>query len=190
MSIGRNNSGTGVFNLSGGTFTQANTGRFIHMGENGSGTLNISGTGAYIANSTTGVLLGDLATSNGTVSLNGGSLTATVVLDAAAGTTALNFNGGQLIAGAGANATFMNGIDTVTIQAGGAIIKSNGNNITVNTPLPDGGSGGSLTKQGAGNLTLTGANTCAGVTSVNNGTLTLADNAQLRFVIGANGVSN
>jgi autotransporter-associated beta strand protein len=82
----------------------------------------------------------------------------------------------------------MNGIDTVTIQAGGAIIDSNGNNITINTPLLDGGGG--LTKQGTGNLTLAGANTYSGNTTVNAGSLVLADNAQLRFVIGANGVNN
>ncbi len=190
MAIGRSTGGNGTLNLSGGTFTQANSARFIHVGEDGNGTLNISGTGAFIANSTTGLLLGDLAASSGTVNLNGGSLTANAVLDNASGTTAFNFNGGLLKAGGAANATFMNGIDTVTVQAGGAIIDSNGANISINTPLLDGGTGGGLTKQGAGNLTLTGANTYAGGTSVNNGTLTLADNAQLRFVIGANGVNN
>lgn len=190
MAIGRTGAGVGVFNLSGGTFTQANTARFIHVGEDGIGTLNISGTGAFVANSTTGVLLGNSATSSGTVNLNGGSLTATAVLDNASGTTAFNFNGGLLKAGAGANATFMNGIDAVTVKAGGAVIDSNGSNITINTPLLDGGTGGGLTKQGTGTLTLAGVNTYSGGTSVNNGTLTLADNAQLRFVIGANGVNN
>jgi autotransporter-associated beta strand protein len=190
MAIGRGTGGNGTLNLSGGVFTQAATDRFIHVGEDGAGTLNISGTGSFIANSTTGLLLGDNAASSGTVNLNGGSLTATAVLDNASGTTAFNFNGGLLIAGTGANATFMSGIDTVTVQAGGALIDSNGSSITVNTPLLDGGTDGGLTKQGSGDLNLTGVNTYGGNTTVNTGSLTLADNAQLRFVIGANGVSN
>ncbi|OYV02677.1 MAG: hypothetical protein CFE26_21880, partial [Verrucomicrobiales bacterium VVV1] len=49
----------------------------------------------------------------------------------------------------------------------------------------------SVTKDGAGTWILTGANTYAGNTTVNNGTLALADNAQLKFVLGAtSGVNN
>ena len=44
---------------------------------------------------------------------------------------------------------------------------------------------GNLVKAGAGTLTLAGANTYTGNTTVNAGTLKLADNAQLRFLIGA-----
>jgi autotransporter-associated beta strand protein len=47
-----------------------------------------------------------------------------------------------------------------------------------------------LVKDGAGVLTLTGANTYSGNTTVNNGSLVLADNAQLRFVLGATSGSN
>jgi autotransporter-associated beta strand protein len=48
-----------------------------------------------------------------------------------------------------------------------------------------------LVKDGAGVLTLTGANTYSGNTSVDNGTLVLAENAQLRFVLGAtSGINN
>ncbi|MCW1884527.1 autotransporter-associated beta strand repeat-containing protein [Luteolibacter flavescens] len=49
---------------------------------------------------------------------------------------------------------------------------------------------GTFTKSGAGTLTLAGANTYTGNTVVNAGTLQLADNAQLKFAPGANGVSN
>ena len=51
--------------------------------------------------------------------------------------------------------------------------------------------GGGLTKNGAGTLTLSGANTYTGDTVVNTGTLVLADAAGgLKFKIGANGVNN
>lgn len=53
-------------------------------------------------------------------------------------------------------------------------------------------SGGSygLTKNEAGVVTLMGVNTYTGNTTVNAGAITLADNAGLKFVIGANGVNN
>ncbi|RYD37048.1 MAG: hypothetical protein EOP87_04310, partial [Verrucomicrobiaceae bacterium] len=179
MSIGRGTGGTGTLNLTGGTFTQSGTERFIHVGEYGAGTLNISGTGAFVALSAKGVLIADQPASSGVINLDGGSLTATAVVDDAAGTSSFNFNGGQLIAGTGANAIFMNAIDTVTVKAGGAKIDSNGNNITINPALLAGTGNGGLTKSGAGTLTLAGANTYSGNTAVNAGTLALADNAQL-----------
>lgn len=190
MSLGRGTGGNGVLNLTGGTFTQAGTDRFIHVGEVGAGTLNISGTGSFVALSTTGVLIADTAESSGVINLDGGSLTATAVVDAANGASTFNFNGGQLIAGTGANAIFMNGIDTVTVKVGGAKIDSNGSNITINPALLAGTGNGGLVKSGAGILTLAGANTYTGNTAVNAGGLTLADNGQLRFMIGANGVNN
>jgi autotransporter-associated beta strand protein len=48
-----------------------------------------------------------------------------------------------------------------------------------------------LVKEGAGVLTLAGANTYSGNTTVNNGTLVLADDARLTFVLGSSsGVTN
>jgi autotransporter-associated beta strand protein len=190
MSIGRGQGGVGVLNVTGGTFTQAGTDRYMHVGELGSGTLNISGSGAFVALSTTGLLIADTPDSSGVINLDGGSLTATAVLDAANGASTFNFNGGQLIAGTGANAVFMNGIDIVTVKLNGAKIDSNGNNITVNPALLAAPGNGGLTKTGTGTLTLAGANTYTGNTAINAGGLTLADNAQLKFVIGANGVNN
>ncbi len=49
---------------------------------------------------------------------------------------------------------------------------------------------GGLVKNGTGTLTLSALNTYVGNTTVNAGGLALADNAQLKFVIGTNGVNN
>lgn len=174
MSIGRGSAeSSGTLTISGGTFTQAAADRFIHVGELGSGTLTISNTGSFVANSTTGVIISDNDTDTSTINLDGGSLTATAVIDQtlAAGPSAFNFNGGGLKAGSGANAAFMNAIDIVTVKSGGALINSNGNNIAINPALLDGGTGGGLTKSGAGALYLNGISTYTGTTTVSAGSL-------------------
>jgi autotransporter-associated beta strand protein/T5SS/PEP-CTERM-associated repeat protein len=174
MSIGRGSpASVGTLTVSGGTFTQTATDRFIHVGEIGAGTLTISGSGAFVANSTTGVLMTDEATSSGVINLDGGSLTATAVIDQTVGSgpSIFNFNGGILRAGVAANPIFMDGIGTVTVKSGGAMIDSNGNSIAVNSALLDGAGGGGLNKSGAGSLFLNGANTYTGPTIVSAGTL-------------------
>ena len=59
-----------------------------------------------------------------------------------------------------ANTTFLQGLDAANVKAGGAVFDTNGFNITVAQPLL--AAGGGLTKQGAGTLTLSGANTYNG----------------------------
>lgn len=77
-------------------------------------------------------------------------------------------------------------LPTVTLIGGG------GTTAAVVGPISTGAvsTTGGLAKNGAGTLTLSGLNTYTGNTTVNTGGLTLADNAQMKFLIGANGVNN
>ena len=182
-------SGTGTFNQSGGT---VNTTESLVVGNisGATGTYNLTG-GVVNAATVSGQLrLGANAGATGTVNLDGGTLQAPVVAKGG-GTGTFNFNGGVLRAGA-TGATFFGGLTNAYVKAGGAIIDSNGFDITVSQALlaDTVSTGGGLTKNGAGTLTLSGVNTYAGDTTVNAGTLALADNASLKFVIGAVGVNN
>ena len=169
--IGRYADGPGVFNITGGTFIHGanDAGRLLRVGEEGTGTLNLSGTGV-VETSANALTLGNTAAGNGTINLNGGTLQARrIVGGPGAGT--FNFNGGVLRAGPNANADFITGLTSASVLAGGAIIDSGANNIAIAQALDDGGGNGGLTKQGSGALYLNGANTYAGPTLVNAGTL-------------------
>jgi autotransporter-associated beta strand protein len=133
--------------------------------------------------------------------VNGGTLAVGNFLDSAAGAThqaQINFNGGVLQANAsdpisGPTTTFLPAFTglTVYVNAGaGALINPNGYNITIAAPIthgngtPDGG----LTVIGAGTLTLNGANTYTGNTTVTNGTLALGGSGSIatspRIIVG------
>jgi autotransporter-associated beta strand protein len=87
----------------------------------------------------------------------------------------------------------MGNLTSATIQDGGAAFDvASGKNITIAQALLTHNSslGGGLNKLGDGVLKLSGLNTYTGNTTVNAGTLELADNAQLKFVLGATSGSN
>lgn len=169
--VGRWSDGPGIFNVTGGTVIHGtnNTGRLFRVGEDGTGVLNLSGSGA-IATSCNEVTIGWNATGDGTLNLNGGSFQARRIIGGA-GVSTFNFNGGVLRAGPNANANFMTALTAANVLAGGAIIDSGANNIGIAQALLDGTGGGGLTKQGTGALYLNGANTYTGPTLVNAGTL-------------------
>lgn len=124
------------------------------------------------------------------IDLNGGELRAPSirVADREEGTNNdawLTFNGGTLKAIGADNPDFITtygGASNAYIASGGAVIDTNNLNIGILINLLDAGGGG-LTKEGTGTLTLGGANTYVGDTSINAGTLVLADNARLKFVV-------
>jgi autotransporter-associated beta strand protein len=153
------------------------------------GSVTCSGT-SYFGTATSGSASGTLTLTSGTLTViglsKGPSVGASVQFNA-------NFNGGTLKAG-GDNPTFLTGANNARIQAGGALIDDGGFLIDIPQPLihdsalltPDGG----LTKSGIGTLTLSGANTYNGNTTVAAGTLELAPSGSLKFVPTAPGTTN
>ena len=163
LRIGHNQA-TGVFTQSGGTVNVQNE---VYIGNENSGssvgTYTLSGTGAV--NVGNEVHIGrDNAT--GTLNLNGGTLM-TKKLEGGNGSATVNFNGGVLKAKENQDNLIQN-LDVANVQSGGAKIDSNGFNVATSQALT--GTGG-LEKLGAGQLTLSGANTYAGTTTVTGGLL-------------------
>ncbi len=174
LSIGRFTGAVGTYDISGGSLKQTNTSTSIIVGEMGTGTLNVSGTGSVIASGQ--VALGYTG-GTGTINLNGGTLT-TTQFSKGTGSGAIYFDGGTVKASAN-KSTFLPSTISTTIKSGGGTIDTNGFNITIATPLlhdsslgstPDGG----LTKVGTGILTLTASSTYTGNTIVKAGTLEIA----------------
>jgi autotransporter-associated beta strand protein len=182
---------TGTNTYTGGTTISAGT---LQLGINhaiASGkAVTVSGTGA----STTATLdLNGFALTVGTAGTSGLTLGGTTTTSAAqvigagagsvltlAGTTsAVTYSATNNPLGAIISATTLdlNGAEqTVTIGNS----TSAANNLTISSAIQN----GSLIKAGAGTLVISGANTYSGNTTVTDGTLILADNAGLRFVVG------
>ncbi len=203
--VGRNNGSNGTFTMSGGTVNAATTtvgsfavvgsfsgsqgtlnvngglfqtggDRKMFIGETGTGTLNLSGTGHVLVNNNVtgdGFRLGVNTGSNGTVNLYGGTLEVAYIAKGA-GTGTFNFNGGTLKVGSnhtGSN-PLMAGLTTATVQSGGAVIDTNfASSAVISQSLLDGGGGGGLTKSGTGTLRLNGVNTYTGTTTITQGSL-------------------
>ncbi len=154
---------TGIVNQSGGSLT--NTVSQTWIAESGLGTWNLNGGTDVLGV----VLLTRVAGASGTFNLNGGDLFAAQIQDPG-GNGTFNFNGGTLHAGA-SSGNFLQAADGVTVRSGGAVIDTEGYNLTISQPLANGGGG--LTKSGAGSLTLSGGLSYTGATIVSNGTLTI-----------------
>ncbi len=183
------NGTTGIISVSAGTFTMtgANTNIFLGDGYNnngaGNGSLNLSGTGKFTTGTTAGSFyLGNKGAGTGTVNLDGGTLAtnrtitrSSLVSGSPTGTGTLNFNGGTLQATGSALA--ITGLTQANVRDGGAIIDTNGFDITLSQALVHSGIGGDnaidggLIKKGNGTLNLNAGETYTGPTLVQAGTL-------------------
>ena len=169
--IGKGDASGGTVTITGGTLAQTNTGGDFVVGRDGAGALTISGSGSVVASATSGVVIGATSLSQSAgIELNGGVLTATRVRKGDGVSAGLTFNSGTLRAASGAASSFVSGLTNVTVLPGGAVIDTNGQRVTFESAITDGGGGG-LTKVGSGTLSLTGLNTYLGPTAVQAGTL-------------------
>ena len=157
--------------VSGGTFIGSVAGTLNNFG--GTGQTGIVTVSAGAATFTT-LTVSNAVGGTGTVNLDGGTLSANLLNKISTGTAIVNLNGGTLQARQN-NTAFMTGLNQANVKAGGAVIDTNGFDVTVGQALLDGTGGGGLTKNNAGKLTLTGANTYTGTTTINAGTLELGN---------------
>lgn len=133
------------------------------------------------------------AARRGEYNLNGGTLTVSNITQDAGSDTfgTFNFNGGTLKPTADTT-TFMQGLTTASVKDGGAKIDTDGKNITIGQSLLHfaGSTTDSLTKSGAGTLTLSGTNTYTGTTAITEGTLALGSGGSIanssQIIVGAN----
>lgn len=173
------------FRIANASSSQTVTG-VLNVESGGTVNMNTAGTVLRIANG---------SGTTGTLNMNGGVLTVNGDIrgdnpvSASAGTNTVNLNGGTLKAAATIT-TFLQGMDVCNVRNGGAIIDTNGFNITIAQLMQhsaiggDNATDGGLLKKGTGTLTLTAANTYNGLTRIQIGTLDwtgaeVSDNIQI-----------
>lgn len=167
--IGNGNGFTGTLTIDGGSYvgTAAGTGMGIAGGPTSN--LNILSGSATVATLS-------LNNTTGTINLDGGTLAANN-FTRANGNNTINFNGGTLkplVSGT----TFLPDLAATNayVKSGGAIVDTDGFNITIAEPLLAHGTstGGGITKNGSGVLTLGAVSTTTGPAVVNDGGLGVA----------------
>ncbi len=200
MQLGTNGNCTGVLTINGGTMQVDGRILFSANNNDAKGTLNMNGgtltlgvPGSYTTGTdpSCGVLWFGQGTS--TVNLNGGTISMFAMKSSGSGgprpASTFNFNGGTLQAVAD-NAAFLApaGGMKYYIKQGGAIIDTNGHNITITANIEqgteEGDAAGGFTKKGEGTLTLSQAPAYTGSTTIEEGTMALSAGGQLNNLSG------
>ena len=170
--VGNDDDSVGELTVSGGT---VESGSWFGIGRNGAtGTLTINGSG--VVNQGTTDLGSRLEMTNNnkptsaTINLDGGTLSTNGINSGSNGTLNVFLNGGILKARVN-NLTFLEGMSSVAVKAGGAKIDTNGVSVTINQSMSGQGIDGGLTKSGLGTLRLNGSNTFTGTTTITEGTI-------------------
>jgi autotransporter-associated beta strand protein len=169
------NQATGSLTQSGGTVITTNE---VYIGNENSA----SSIGTYTLSGSANLNVGNEVqvgrdNGTGTFNLNGGTVNANKI-SGGTGSATVNFNGGLLKAKVD-ESNLIENLDVADVQSGGLKIDSNGFNVSTSQILA--GIGG-LEKSGAGQLTLSGANTYAGTTTVAAGVLRI-EKAGLNAII-------
>jgi autotransporter-associated beta strand protein len=184
--IGNTFSTTSTLFINGGTVTNSAS-NGTQVGRQGYGVLTITNGGTFTDTSaaTKGISIGDTGTANtgGTVNLNGGTLTASIIRSPKGTGSSGNvpcffyFNGGTLKANATPSLTFFSTGNHVSAQVrnGGGTIDNSGFTITNGVALlhsavgGDNATDGGMIFQGLGTNVLSGASTYTGPTAINGG---------------------
>jgi autotransporter-associated beta strand protein len=168
--------GKGLLTINNGTWTNSVGATYLGLGFGGNGTImNVNGGQVSSAN---GIEIGSGGNTTATLNLNGGTTSVARLFNGNNSTAIVNLNGGILkatIASGNFTAISRNGTMTpLNVLAGGAVLDTNGFDISVLSPLVAGSPSGGLTKTGNGTLTLSGNNTYTGVTTLRAGNLSVS----------------
>lgn len=183
--VGANSGGNGNVTVTGAGSNWEMTSFNLNLGNYGTGVMTIDDGARVYANS--GVYLGiSDTTASGTLNVLGApgarGVLETSGFRGGLGTANVTVDGGIVRAIRGNTNFFSNyGTQQVTLGSGGGIIDTNGHNIRV-APVMTGP--GSLTKDGPGTLTLTGANSYGGGTTIAAGVLQLGDGGTRGSILG------
>ena len=183
--VGSEAGGNGTVIVTGAGSSWEMTSYNLNLGNHGTGTMTIDDGGRVYANS--GVYLGiSNAAASGTLNVLGApgarGILETSGFRGGMGTANVTVDGG-VVRAIRNNANFFSnyGTQQVTLGAGGGFIDTNGYDIAI-APVMTGV--GSLTKEGLGTLTLTGANDYSGGTTIAAGILQLGDGGTSGSILG------
>jgi len=187
--------GSNINSNSTGTISNGGSGGTLAIIKDGTGEWNIASNNSFsggvtLQQGTLGFAQAAGSFGTGTLTINRGTLQSRNVTAAAAFTNAIVVGGDFSVKDASSNSysTTFSG----TMDLGGATRTITANQVGSPSAFIFSGviSNGGLTKAGTDTLTLSGANTYTGDTTVSTGTLLLAGTSQTSFAIGANGTNN